>query len=252
MGSSILVWLTVAAAASQTAAPTPAPVDLQNLSKTLRDMLAKAMPATLYEASPNWGHTSRVPNGLKWHGLRPEVRRTWRNDGTWRKIRLTTRNLDKSLALELRDWQHPAADRMTFTVFIAFDAGVEFEQQIWESGVRLYSGSLRAETRVQLTLQCELLLRTESKGGVLPDIVFRLRVVKSDLHYDRPVVKHVAGIGGSGAKVLGDALVSHLRQWHPQVERDLIARANTAIVQAADTREVRISLNGLLSLGKKN
>ncbi len=227
---------------------------LKDLSTTLRSMLVQAMPPVLYEGSTNWGHTRAVVNQLKWRRsgvrIRPEVYRVPRNDGTWRKIKLTTRNPGQSLAIELSDCKYPDADHMTFTAAIAFDAGVDFEQQIWERGLRLYSGSLRARMRVYLTLQCEFLLRLEPSPAPIPDIVFRLRVLKSDLRYDNLVVEHVAGVGGTAAKILGEALQSHIRQWHPSLETDLLAKANAAIVRAADTREVRLGLSTLLKLKK--
>jgi hypothetical protein len=232
-------------------APPSLPDDsLKSLSDALRSLLVQSMPATLYEASPNWGHTRQAANQLKWKGGRPKVYKTAKNHGTWRKLKLTTRNLANTMLVELKDWKYPDADHMTFTSYLAFDAGVEFEQQNWEAGVRLYSGSLRARMRIHLTLECEVLFKAIPSKTFIPDIVFRMRVLKSDLRYDNLVVEHVAGIGGSGAKVLGDALQSHMKQWHPSVERDLLAKANDAIVKAADTREVRISLDALLKAKK--
>ena len=125
-------------------------------------------------------------------------------------------------------------------------AGVEFEEWIWESGIRLYSGSLRARMRVHLHLDCEVTVRLEPSKTFLPDAVFRLRVVKANLSYDQLVVEHIAGIGGSGAKLLGEAVHGALKQWHPSLERDLLAKANAAIVKAGDTREVKLSLASLL------
>jgi hypothetical protein len=223
---------------------------LKSLADSVRGLLVQSMPETLYEASPNWGHTRQAANQLKWKGVRPKIYKTAKNNGTWRKLRLSTRNLANTMVVELKDWKYPDADHITFTSYLAFDAGVEFEQQNWEAGVRLYSGSLRARMRIHLTLQCEILLKAEATKSFVPDIVFRMRVLKSDLRYDNLVVEHVAGIGGSGAKVLGDALQSHMKQWHPSVERDLLAKANAAIVKAADTREIRLSLGALLKSKK--
>jgi hypothetical protein len=245
MITTLLVLLPLAA---PPASPSLPDSSLKELAEVLRGLLVQSMPATLYEASPNWGHTRQVANQLKWHGGRPKIYKTAKNDGTWRKLRLSSRNLAQSLAVELKDLKYPDSDHMTFAAIMAFDAGVDFEQQNWEAGVRLYSGSLRARMRVYLNLQCEVLLKLEASKSSIPDLVFRLRVLKSDLRYDNVVVEHVAGIGGTGAKVLGDALQSHLKQWHPSVERDLLARANAAIVKAADTLEVRLSLGVIFKM----
>ncbi len=37
-----------------------------------------------------------------------------------------------------------------------------------------------------------------------------------------------------------------MKKFKPDLERDLLAKANAAIVKAADTKEVRVSLGGLL------
>src|SRR5262249_45239037 len=119
-------------------------------------------------------------------------------------------------------------------------------------GVRLYSGSTRARLRLNLPLRVEATIRVdESKSFFLPEVVVRLRVVQTDLSYDQLVVEHIAGIGGTGAKLLGDALHSMVKQIRPSLERDLLAKANAAIVRAGDTREIRLGLSSLLGADKK-
>jgi hypothetical protein len=57
-------------------------------------------------------------------------------------------------------------------------------------------------------------------------------------------------VGGETAKLLGDAAVDALRTFKPSLERNLVARANAAIVRAADTKEVRVNLANLFSTQK--
>ena len=226
---------------------------LDDLSASLRTLLVQSLPAILYEASPGWGKTSQVPHSVKWRGqglrVHPEITKAARNDGTWRKIRLTTQNLERTLEFRLSDLKPAGPDQLTFRVFVAFQAGIDFEQQIWESGVRLYSGSTRARVRVKLPMLCEATIKIEQGKSFLPDTVLRLRVIQSDLSYDNLVVEHIAGIGGTGARLLGEALRSTVKEVRPSLERDLLAKANTAILKAGDTREIRIGLSSLL--GKK-
>ena len=112
--------------------------------------------------------------------------------------------------------------------------------------MRLWSGSIRARTQLHVTLDCESVVRVETKGGLLPDFVFRVRVTQAEVGYDDLVVEHIAGVGGSAARLIGEALHRSLHRWKPSLERDLLARADAAIVKAADTREVRLGLSGLL------
>jgi hypothetical protein len=77
-------------------------------------------------------------------------------------------------------------------------------------------------------------------------VVVRLRVTEAQLFYEKLVVEHTAGVGGDAARILGDAVIDTVRRVKPDLERDLVAKANAAVVKAADTREVRLSLDSLL------
>src|SRR5262249_20127145 len=147
---------------------------------------------------------------------------------------------------DLRNIEHPDPGRTTFDVFLAFEARVDYEQQKWKAGLRLYSGSARARLRVQLALQCELLTRLEWNNKLTPDAVLRLHVVRSNLGYSNLVVERIAGVGGDTAKLIGEAIQRGLCRWRPSLERDLLAKANGAIEKAADTKEIRIGLASLL------
>lgn len=243
------VWL-CGVLLSTNAPAVPAAGSPDAVAALLRTHLIKAMPAVLYEARPGWGTQKTAFRGVKWRGdvvpLRPEVQRGPQNDGTWRHVRLTTGKLDESLVLNLRDLTHPEPGRTTFNVFLAFPTRVEFTQQHWKSGLKLYDGSVRARCRVLLTLHCELTSRVETEKG-LPAAVLRVRVTRADLRYDHLVVEHIAGVGGELAQVVGKALHDGMRQWRPSMERDLLAKANAAIVKAGDTGEVTVGLKTLLN-----
>jgi hypothetical protein len=245
-------WL-VSMPASIAAAPKPAPPSpsLDALASALRDLLRHSLPQTLYEGSFNWGHTRVVPYAVHWHGLRPEVIKGPRNDGVWRKVRLTGRDLDHTLVVRLADLKYIEKEKMTFRSLLSFQAGIEMEQQVWESGVRLYSGSTRARMHVYLLMNCESTIRLESSKSFIPDIIVRLRVVKAELTYDDLVVEHIAGIGGTGAKLLGDALHDIVKQARPALERELLAKASAAIVQNGDTREIRLGISSLMGSNGK-
>jgi hypothetical protein len=230
----------------QSPAPAQQPADLAQLAKALKPVLIDAMPTVLYEKEDNWGHTSMVTHAVHWHGLRPEFTKTPRNDGTWKRIKITARNPKQSVDVRMYGLKKIDDERQSFQTDLAFVCAVDYEQQNWESGVRLWSGSVRARLRVKAHLECENLLRMEPKeGSFLPDIVFRLRVTKAGVGYDDLVVEHIAGLGGSAAKVIGETFHDALNQWKPSIERKLLERGRAAILKAADTKEVRIGLSSL-------
>jgi hypothetical protein len=271
MGRISLAWLIVTAVvcpASRAAASPPvakvrppdpvallAPSNSDALSGALRGYLAHHMSPTLYEAAPDWGHTTRVANGLKWTGkqlpLHPHIHYSEKNDGDWRKVVVSTTNLPDTLVLEIRNIQQPGLDRVTFDIFLAFDAHVDYEHQRWESGIRLYAAGAKARLRIKAHLSCEASARLEPSGKLLPDAVIQLHVAKADVTYDNLVVEHVAGVGGEAAKLIGDSLVGGMRQWRPSLEKELLAKADAAVVKAGDTREVRIRLAQLFDVKKR-
>lgn len=217
--------------------------DLSTLAASLHPLILDNLPNPLHESSHNWGHTSMVANQVKWRGLRPRVYKAPRNDGTWTKLRILANQPQNTLVFKLGDLKSDG-DRQTFKAFLAMVVTVQHERQIWESGVRLYSGEVRARVRIKANLDCENIIRLEKNPkSIIPDTIFRLRVSRADVGYEDLVVEHIAGIGGSGAKVLGETMHDALKQWRPSIERDLIAKANAAIVKVADTKEVRISLD---------
>lgn len=223
----------------------PSDPALQGFLDALKPFLIEAVPHPLHESSHNWGNQSPAFHGVRWNGIRPRVIKAPRNDGTWRKVRLDTRNWPASLTTKVFDVRQVDAERMTFKLYLACQAGVEIEQQVWERGLRLYSGSARARFQFMALLECESTMTLDTKD-ILPDLVLRLRVTKANTMIHDPVVEHVAGFGGTAAKVLGELVHDAMHQLRPSLEARLMERVNRSIVRAADTREVRLSLTKLV------
>ena len=221
-------------------------VKADDLARALKPVLIQLMPATLYEKNDNWHHTAMVPVGVKWQGLKPTVLKSPRNHGTWKKLIITAQDLPRTLDVKITDFKAIDQERLTFKVFFTFQMGVLYDQQNWENGVRLWSGSVRARLQIKLDMDCENTLRVQLGKDSLPEFVLRVRATKANIGYDKLVVEHIAGVGGSAAKLIGQAAHDSLRQWRPGIERDLLAKANAAVVKSADTREIRLSFGSLM------
>jgi hypothetical protein len=178
--------------------------------------------------------------------LKPRKQEKLKNDGIWRRIKVEAVNPDKSLTLNVFNVRKPEKGKLTFDVLVTVQTKITFEQQIWESGVKLYGGSTRARCRPILLLRCESTTRSVKTDSIFPDVVFRMRVLDAKLTYDQFVVEHTAGIGGDAAKVLGDAVHDFIKQVRPSIERNMLEKANKAIVKAADTKEVKLGVGKLL------
>ncbi len=216
-----------------------------DLAQLLKPILIQKIPPVLFQDSHNWGHQAMIPVGVTWRGLKAEVRKSPRNHDEWRKLIVTAQDLPRTLDLKIHDVKTIDAEKQTFKVFLTFQMGVHYEQQNWANGVRLWSGSVRARAQVKVDLDCENTIRVVFDKGALPDFLVRVRATAAKVHYDKLVVEHINGIGGSGAKVIGDALHDTVKRVRPSLERELLAKASDAVVRSVDTREMRIGFSSL-------
>ena len=234
--------------------PVSPPTALE-LERIFRALALPLVPTPLLEDKSTWGHQEMVCVGVKWEKkgvlLKPEAIRSLRNEGVWRKFTITASDLDKALGLRVSDVKLPEPGRITFSASIQLPVNLKLEQQRWTSGVRLYTCETRARCKAILHLNCESTSRFDKKpDALLPDMVMRLRVVDAKLSYKDFVVEHTAGVGGDLAKFLGEATRESIKLLKPSLERDLLAKANAAIVKAGDTKEVRLGLSQLVESKK--
>jgi hypothetical protein len=240
--------LLLAAAGSAIAAP-PAPSTAQ-LSAVVRDMVVRSLPDPVVSAEDNWNHTRLAMHKLSWRASdgtpRLKLEKSPKYHGHWKRVTVTAVDPAHTLQLALTD---PVAagppDTVVFDACMLCPMKVRFEQQVWNNGLRVYSGETRARLTAALRLRCELTFRLEGKG-FFPEAVFRVRAVAAELNYTDLVVEHTAGIGGDGAKLVGELLVGTIRKVKPSLERDLLARANAAIVKHGDSKEVRLGFTQFL------
>ena len=230
----VCLLVIAARACAAPVAPRPTPVEVRTLENSLRSLLLKNLPDPLVKIERDWGRQKAFPRGMK-------------NDGAWRRLSIRVPNANQSLQIGITESTFPEPGRVAFTAMIGADCDLKFEQQRWRRGVRIYSGETRGRCHAAMLLKCEATSRTETlPGRVIPDLVFRVKVTEAKLFYEKLVIEHTAGIGGDAAKLLGDAVIDMVRQAKPGLERDLLKKANAAIVKAADTKEIRVSLEAFL------
>ncbi len=235
------------------AADSPPPADTRLLARTLRDLLLHNLPDPLVTSEPGWGRQKEALVGMKWHRegrlrLRAEPQKAMRNDGHWQRVTVRGIDPDRTLALAVGEVKYPEPGKATFEAVLGLDVRLTYEQQWWKSGARLYAGETRARGRATLKLRCELTSRLEARpGSLLPDAVFRVRVTQADLNYSDLVCEHTLGMDGQAAEKLGEAVHKIVKKVKPSLERDLLAKANAAVVKAADTKEVRVEFGRLLA-----
>ncbi len=246
-----LVGLWLSGATLSAAPPAPAH-DTKDLAATLRTLLLANLPEPLVAADMGWDTQREVAIGVQWEKkgrvrYRPSVMRDVKNDGHWQKVHIHAKEPEKTLSLSVSNVRVPEVGKTLFDAHIGLDSKIVYEQQMWTGGKRLYAGESHARCRAELNCVVELTDKVEFQpGSVLPAVRFRVRVVEAHLEYKDLVCEHTLGVGGEAAKVIGKTLLELLKTVQPNTEKDLLAKANAAIVKAADTKEVRVEFDKLL------
>jgi hypothetical protein len=175
-----------------------------------------------------------------------------KNDGTWRRTEIRIPEKDR-ISLAVTELTHPEPGKMSVTVgAVAERVELHFEQQIWKSGLRLYSGETRAHCRGALVLKAEVNTKSEVKAGsFLPEFKLKLHVTSAELFYEKLIVDHTAGLGGEAAKAVGDLTIQIVKAVKPHLERDLLEKADAAIVKAANSQELTLTLDKLMAKKKE-
>ena len=234
---------------------TEAKFDTEFLSKQFTKLLLKNLPEPLIEAPDGWGVQKEVSIGIEWERrgairFRPKAMKDTRNDGHWKKVTITADKPEDSLKLKIKDVRADG-NKTLFDVYLGLDVKVLYEQQMWAFGKRMYAGETRAKCRADLTLTVELTDKLEYKPmATLPDYILKPSVTKADLTYRDLEVEHTLGLGGDAAKVLGKGFVEILKVVKPNMEKDMLDKANKAIVKAAENKEIRIEFESLLKARK--
>jgi hypothetical protein len=241
-----LISLPCARAQSTSTDPAlPLPVhSLPTFSKLLKDVLLQHLPPVLHhESAKNWGQQASVPSlqGLK-------VVRVDRNHGNWQKTRAMSGPLVRNLELSVNELRIVDGETIQFKIFLALPTTVEYEQQTWQNGFKVFSSSARARLRIKLHLGLEARVKLDGKGAALPDVVIDFKVADAKVSYDNFVLENVIGVGGDTARLAGEAARSALRRWVPSVERHALDKGREAILKAGENREVRINLAKMVKL----
>jgi hypothetical protein len=221
----------------------------RELAEIMRPILLAMLPDPIYQKGFDWGKQKEVMNGVTWEKkgvlLKPHKQEKFKNDGMWRRVQIEAINPEKNLNLVVANVRKPEKGKLTYDMLVTIPTRITVHQQLWKRGIRLYSGETRAQCRPLLLLSCESTTKVEKNGSVLPDVVFRMRVVDAKLSYDQFKVEHTAGVGGEMAEILGNAAHDLLKRIRPSLEKDMLDKASKAIVKAGDTKEVKLGLGKL-------
>ena len=229
----------------------PTPEEAAALSKGLKDFALKNMPNPLVKSNDGWGKQKEFVVGQvmlrnpKRFG--PEAPREMFNDGLWRRFTVTAREPEKTLAIGIEELMRPEANTTLMTVNSVMEVDFRMEQQFWKRGIMLYSGETRGHCKAGLKLKSTIVSKTDFKpGSLLPDVTLTIKVTDAKLFYDKIVIDHTAGLDGEDARAVGDLVIDLVKKVAPDLERQLLEKANAAIMKSVGSKEIKVPLDKLL------
>jgi hypothetical protein len=232
--------------------PQPTAEEAATLAKTLRTLMLANMPDPLVKANDGWGKQKEYVVGpvmlrnSKRFG--PEAPRQMVNEGLWRRFTVQAVKPQESLKLAIAELGRPEANKTLITLNSEMDISFRMEQQLWTRGHQLYSGETRGHCKGGLILKAEIISKSEKKpGAFFPDITLIVKVTDAKLFYDKIVIDHTAGLDGADAKAAGDFVIDLVKAIKPDLEKQLLDKANAAILKAANEKEIKIQLDKIIS-----
>jgi hypothetical protein len=236
--------------------PKPVPPEAEFVAKLVREALVKKLPDPLTKSNQNWGHQKAVTVvHRRREGLRfwTEPVQEFHNDGLWRRVEVRVPDPSR-VSVAITELTYPEDGKALATVAVACErVDVKVEQQLWLNNRRLYGGETRAHCAAALALKVTVATRTEYKKGALfpiPEVTLQVKATEAQLYYDELIVDHTAGLDGEAAKSVGEALLRLVKAVKPDLESDLLEKANAAVVKAAGTREIKLALDKILAAKK--
>jgi len=234
----------------------PLPPEAEFFAQMVGDLLRKNVPDPLTKSNMNWGHQkAETVIKRRREGLRfwTEPVQEFHNDGVWRRVEVRIADPSK-LLLGINELTYPSEGKMLATVAVACErVDLKFEQQVWRNGTRLYAGETRGHCEAGIILKVVVTTKTEyKKGGLLPipEFAVQVKATEAFLFHNQIIIDQTGPFDGEAAKSVGEAMLRLVKAFKPDLEGDILEKANVAILKAAGTREFKVALDKVLGARK--
>jgi hypothetical protein len=203
-------------------------------------MIADALPRH-YANEKQWNRQKHFSTGLsiEREGLKIETRRKKElvNHGVWKRYSVDVPEGQK-LTLNVSDVILHDGGRVTFRIIAESPVRGRIELQDWRRGIRIFGISADCDAAVRLTLDAEVVLRSE-RGTILPTVSVAPKITKAHAELLDFRLRRVGDLRGSAAKELGDAAEPTLRHEVAEKDEKIADKLNKAI--AKRSAELRVS-----------
>lgn len=232
--------------------PQPTAAEAAALAKTLRGLMLDKLPDPLVKANDGWGSQKEFVVGAVMlrnpKKFAPEVPRQMFNDGLWRRVTIQARKPAETLGVGIPELVRPTLETARLALDVEMEIDFRVEHQLWKRGHELYSGETRGHCKAGLKMKAEVTTHLEAKqGAFLPEITLVIKVTDAKLFHDKIVIDHTAGLDGEDARKAGDFVLEVAKVVKPDLEKQLLDKANAAIMKAVGSKEIKVQLDKLVA-----
>jgi hypothetical protein len=223
--------------AQEPPAPPPPKLDLEPLSKLIRDTVLKQAPKS-FEDKSAWNLSKPIPAKIRLPGLPRTLIRVGDHDelahGSWRRVKGWMDDPEKDLSLKVTELRPLPDGKYRLSLMSTADLQVEGEFQQWLNGLMLVGIMGRATTTAQVDLDADVKLGLDI-AKFPPEVTVEPKVVNLKIDLKKfELFKPQAGgppqpQPGGG---LNDDLKNLLQQAIRSQEPKMIEEANKAIGDA--------------------
>ncbi len=231
----------------------PTEAEAAAFAKTLRALMLTNFPNPLVQSNDGWGNQKEFVVGAlmlrspKKFG--PEVPRQMVNDGLWRRITVQGLKPADTLAVGIPELTKPTAETANLTLHVEMEIDFRVEHQLWKRGHQLYSGETRGHCKAGLMMKVEVTTKTEKlPGSFFPNVTLFIKVTDAKLFHDKITIDHTAGLDGEDAKNAGDFVLDMVKVVKPDLEKQLLDKANAAIMKSVGAKEIKLELDKILGV----
>ncbi len=235
----------------------PTDAEAASFAKVLRGLMLTNLPDPLVKANDGWGNQKEFVQGAillrnpKKFG--PESPRQMVNDGLWRRVTVTARKPADTLNVSIPELIKPTADTANLAIHAEMEIDFRVEHQFWKRGHQLYTGETRGHCKAGLKMKVEVVTKTEKvPGSFFPNVTLFIKVTDAKLFHDKITIDHTAGLDGEDAKDTGNFVMDLVKVIKPDLEKQLLDKANAAIMKSVGAKEIKVELDKILgAAGKK-
>ncbi len=236
--------------------PQPTEAEAAALAKTLRGLMLDQLPSPLVKANDGWGNQKEFVAGPLMlrnpKKFAPEVPRQMVNDGLWRRVTIQARKPADTLGVGIPELVRPTLETARLALDVEMEIDFRVEHQLWKRGHELYSGETRGHCKAGLKMKAEVTTHLEAKqGAFLPEITLTIKVTDAKLFHDKIYIDHTAGLDGPDAQKAGDFVLEVAKIVKPDLEKQLLDKANAAVMKAVGSKEIKVQLDKLIAPPKK-